>query len=118
MPRNSYDEFLNSGAPLESGLEPVDHGLASPGGAYQTDLMAWEKTGSGFSPAISRSNVAPAPATLVNLCGAPCDDIIIFYLNKLSNQVHVRIHPIDRSPPTDRPATHADTVRFPKQFDG
>ena len=119
MPRNSYDEFLNSGAPLESGLEPEDHGLAEPGGAYRTpDFRKWEAAGSGSSPAISRSNVASAPAAPVNLCGAPRDDIIVFYLNKLSNKVHVRIHPIDRSPPTDRPATRADIVKWPKQFDG
>jgi hypothetical protein len=119
MPRNSYDDFLNSGAPLEPSLEPEDHGPAEPGGAYRTpDFRKWEAAGSGLAPAISRSNVALAPATPVNLCGAPRDDIIIFYLNKLTHKIHVRIHPIDRSPPIDRPATQLDARRYPKQFDG
>jgi hypothetical protein len=51
------------------------------------------------------------------LCGAPRDDIIIFYLNKLSHKIHVRIHPIDRSPPIDRPAAQVDRRKYPKQWD-
>src|SRR5258708_5648310 len=113
---NDYNDFLNSGAPLDLIFEPDSHGVAEPGGAYRTpDLRKWEEAGSGFSPAVSRTNVTAAPAIPLNLCSAPRDDIVIFYLNKVSNKVHVRIHPIDRSPPIDRPAPRAVTIKYPKQ---
>src|SRR5215475_11869113 len=64
--------------------------------------------------------IQAAPAEALRLSGIPRRDdhsIVVFYLNKKSNLPHIRIQPPgERLNIVDRPATHADTLAYPRHW--